>query len=497
MHSRCFINRVITSVLLLISCACPAIGGGCSSHYVLDKNIPFSYGSAGLTALSGSASQFGPERFGFAHRPELTAEGLTALSLPKGSSQKTWAGPGVTLQEPTGDITLSDALALAIIGNSQLTAFSIEERIREAGILQAGLLPNPEVTLVQENFGNSKLEEFDGTATTLQLGQLIELGGKRSRRQQLASLERDLARWDYETKRLDVYLDVTKAFVNVLSIQERLTLTAESIKLLEDFYQIVSERVKAGKSSQIEEIKAGVTLDTKRLELERTKRELETARKRLAATWGSTSATFEKTVGDFQVTSAVPSLEKLAELISRNPDIARWTTEMAQRRADLKLQESQRIPDLIISGGVRQFNEADNERAFVLGLGLPLPIFNRNQGAILEARHRLSKAEQEQKSAELLIATELSSAYQELATAFSELVVIKESILPQSQKAFESVLDGYRQGKFSQLEVLDTQRTLFEVKTQYLETLSLYHQSRAEAERLIGSPVPPSAGQVK
>jgi cobalt-zinc-cadmium efflux system outer membrane protein len=129
-------------------------------------------------------------------------------------------------KDPTGTITLSDAVSLALLNNPELKAFSLEVRVLEAQTLQAGLLPNPEIDTELENFmGSGEFDAFDSVETTIQLSQLIELGGKRSKRKRVSSLERDLAEWDYLTKRADVLTEVTKAFIEVLAAQEHLSLS--------------------------------------------------------------------------------------------------------------------------------------------------------------------------------------------------------------------------------------------------------------------------------
>ena len=390
------------------------------------------------------------------------------------------------LKEPTGVITLRQALSLALMNNPGLAAFSWEIRAKEARTLQASLVPNPELEIEVEEFGGAdELSGFDAAATTLQLSQLIELGGKRSKRIQVAALERDLAGWDYETKRIDILTEVTKAFVDVLAAQERLSLNKELVRLAERVLNTVSERVKAGKVSPVEETKARVTLSTSRIELERAKRWLEATRKQLAASWGSTSPTFEKVDAELKVIIPIPSAEQLVYRISNNPDIARWIVEIEKRQASVELEDAMRIPDLTFRGGIRRFNETDNN-AFVLGLSIPLPIFNRNQGGVLEARYSLAKADAERRAVSIQVQAALSNAYRELSTSFAEATALKNEVLPGAQSAFDAAAEGYRQGKFGYLDVLDAQRTLFEVRVQYIHTLSAYHKAFADVERLIG-----------
>jgi cobalt-zinc-cadmium efflux system outer membrane protein len=115
--------------------------------------------------------------------------------------------------------------------------------------------------------------------------------------------------------------------------------------------------------------------------------------------------------------------------------------------------------------------------------------FDRNRGGVLEARYRLARAEEERRSAEVRLGQALAEVYHSLTTAYRDATLIQRDVLPAAQEAFDVATEGYRQGKFGFLEVLDAQRTLFDTKGQYLEALSAYHKAVADAERLIGEPL--------
>jgi len=388
-------------------------------------------------------------------------------------------------EEPSGPLGLPRALALALARNPELASISWEVRAGEARALQAGILPNPEMDLVVENFGNSWLEGTDATATTVQLSQQIPLGGKRSKKARVAFLERDLAGWDYESKRLEVFTEVSKAFVDVLSAQERLALHAELVRLAGQVHATVSERVKAGRVSPVEEIRSRTSLAAARIESERARSELTAARLRLAAFWGSASPAFGQAVGRLEEIRPIPPAERLADLVSRNPDLARRDAEMERSRAAVKLENARRIPDASVSGGVRRFHDAD-ETAFLAGLSIPLPLFDRNQGGTEEARCNLARAGEERTAAEVRLRSALAEAYQNLSTAFLEATALRDDVLPGARSAFEAAGEGYRQGKFGYLDVLDAQRALFEARAGYIDALTDYHRAAAEVERLIG-----------
>jgi len=409
---------------------------------------------------------------------------LKTPAIPQKSAE-----PGmdtVPAGEPTGVLTLRDALAHALMKNPELAGTSWDIRAAEARKLQASLLPNPEAGIEVEEFaGGGDRSGFDVATTTFQLSQLIELGGKRSKRTQSAALEQDLAGWDYQAKRLDVLIGTTKAFIDVVAAQEQVALAEELVRLAEQVVYSVSERVDAGKVSPLEEVKSRVELSNTRIDLEKAKSSLKGSRKRLSSIWGQDEPTFEKADGELDTVKAIPSREQLTNLISKNPDVARWVKEMEQRTAALEVEKARRIPDLTVSGGVQRFNDTD-DHAFVIGVSLPLPLFDRNQGGIKEAQHKLAKAKEESRAAVAKANTGLADAYQELSASYEGAVSLKGEVLPAAELAFQASGEGYREGKFNFLEFLDSQRTLFEARGKYIETLATYHKAAADVERLTG-----------
>ncbi|HUT28167.1 MAG TPA: TolC family protein [Sedimentisphaerales bacterium] len=391
-----------------------------------------------------------------------------------------------SLAESEGVITLRQALAFALIHNPQLKAFSWQVRAAEARQLQASLMPNPEFEVeVEEVAGSGARSGFDAAETTIFLSQLIELSGKRSKRTELASLERRLAGWDYESKRLDVLTEVSKAFVEVLAEQERVGLAEDVVRLSREVLSTVSQRVEAGKDSPVEQTKGEVALANAEIELEKARSNLESARKRLSATWGGGSAVFEKVAGDLNSTMPIPTLDQVMRSVDRNPDMARWATEVEQRQAALKLAKANTIQDLRFGGGMQSFNETD-DNAVVFGISIPLPLFDRNQGNILEAQHKLAAGKAQREAMTASIHTAVTQAHAELSSALREATALREKVLEGARSAFEAAGEGYRSGKLGFLEVLDAQRTLFEAKARYIDALAVYHSAKADVERLIG-----------
>ncbi|MCA1765339.1 MAG: TolC family protein, partial [Desulfobulbaceae bacterium] len=317
-------------------------------------------------------------------------------------------------------LTMAAALALALAKNPSLTGFSAEIRAREAAALQAEVLPNPELGVEVDNFGGKdSLQGFDTAETTISFSQLVELGGKRENRRMVAGLEKTLAEWDYRSRKLDVLAATAKAFVEVLIAQEEVATNDELLKLAEQTAAAVGEKVAAGKVSPVEELRARIELAAARTEAAKAGRELKAAGRRLAGFWGGDRAGFARAIGQLGEIPALPEEESLKRFLSANPDLARWQAEIERSEAALALARSEAVPDLTLSAGFRNFQESD-DNAFVAGVSLPIPFFNRNQGGVSEARARLDKARAEEKSDRVARLTDLSSAWQQLAAAHGE-----------------------------------------------------------------------------
>lgn len=415
--------------------------------------------------------------------PDFTRDKPGQLSRPAGASAP------AELVEPTGIITLDKALSLALEHSPELKAFSLDVRAADADRLQAGLSPNPTLEIQSEQLaGEDERSGFDGAESSIMISQQIEMAHKRNKRIDLASLEKELAQWDYKAKRLDVTKEVAEAFVTVLAWQERLALAEEIVRVAEQAHNAVTQRVEAGRDSPIEQTKSSVALATARIEPQRARFAFESAKKRLAATWGAKVARFESVSGEFDGAAPVPSNAELKDLIRQNPDLARWSVELEKSRAALELEKARAVSDVTLRGGWQHFNETDDSAA-IFGLSIPLAVSDRNQGNIRRATYMLAKAQQSGKAAEVKILAALEEAAQRLASAYVEASALKNDVLPGAQSSFDAVSEGYRDGKFDYLQVLDAQRTLFETRSRYVEALAAYHKAKTDAERLIGQSI--------
>lgn len=392
---------------------------------------------------------------------------------------------------PGRTLTLAEALSLALRQSPELAAFSWDIRAAEARLIQARLRPNPEISLEAEDItGTREFQKGDQAERTLQLSQLVELGGKRPARIVEAQFGRALADWDYQVKRVEVLRETTQRYVDVLVAQRSVALSEETLALTQTAVPLTEIRVQVGKASAVESTRAANAVALGQIVREQAKRELLAAKANLAAMWGETkSVKFDDVAGDLDDTEQLPAFSTLVARLGNNPQLARWTTEREKREATLRLQQAQAVPDITAFAGPRVFGNAENVSTGMLGVSIPLPLFNRNQGNIAEAQALLSKTNPEEHAAEARAFAELSIAYQTLLRAAEEVVILKGTVIPGATQSVELLTQGFSAGRFSQLEILVERRTLFDARFQHLRALADYHKALAAVEALTAAPV--------
>lgn len=347
---------------------------------------------------------------------------------------------------------------------------------------QSGLIPNPELSFEAENIlGNGTAQGVKGAEVTVGVAQTVELGGKRGARIAVANRQVDVATLEYAAAGLNLVRDTTVAWAEAVAATEELRLAQEQKDLADEVLQSVSRRVAAAAENSIQKSKAEVALASAKVELSKAERNKLTSLKALSGLWGDTAPAEGIDAGGFFEVEA--SAENAT--LDNNPDLKLLEAGVGVARANLEVERANAVPDVTFQAGVRDSRDAD-EQSFLAGVSIPFPAFNRNQGAILKAGHEVAKAEQEKYATVNTLGLDLIKAKNALETATTEISSFDRDILPSAEKAFTQARNGYQAGKFPYLEVLDAQRTLFEVRAQRIGALKEYHAAKADLDRLTG-----------
>jgi len=378
-------------------------------------------------------------------------------------------------------LTLAHAIALAFEHHPGLAA-ARQEVAAAAGLrIQAAARPNPELSYLAEGV------QREHRTTTLQVSQMIELGGKRSARIAVAEREGDIAAAEQATFRNDLRSDVVSAFFDVLAAQDRMELAEATQQLSQRASEATARRVAAGKVSPVDETRARVTEAGSRIELSQASNELALARRRLAATWANAVAVPDHLVAPDPVQRiADHGGEHGRDQLAASPQLARAHLEVQRQQAQIAVELSKRMPDLALTLGTKR-DEQLRSRQTVLGVAVPLPLFDRNRGNVESALRRADKAKEQLKAVRNTLSGQLDEALLRRAGALAELAIIQAEILPGAQSAFEAASRGAELGKFSFLDMLETLRTLFQAKNQYIRALAQSYRASADIERLTGA----------
>jgi len=404
-----------------------------------------------------------------------------------GSPYSQPSGAAARTLEPSGPLTLGNAVAMALQANPGLSAASREQDATEAAIVQAGAWPNPTLDAQVEDLRR------DNRTTTLQLSQPLELGGKRAARVTAAERARDQAVSALAGRRAEIRAATVTAFFDVLTSQERLRLAQDSVGLAQTATRAATNRVAAGKVSPLEETRARVAEAGARVELLQAEGTLRSARQQLAALWGNPDPRFTQVEGAVDQLPAMAASQDLGVRIAAAPVVVQARLEVERRKALSDLEQAKRIPDVTVSLGAKRVPASEGETGssrrnqVVVGLSIPLPIFDTNRGNVAEALSREEKARDDLVAAELQLGTDVAQASERLRSARATAETLQRDALPGAETAYKAATKGFELGKFSFLEALDAQRTLFQVRAQYLLALADAHRAAGDLDRLLGN----------
>lgn len=391
----------------------------------------------------------------------------------------------LTPAEPSDSITLDWVLDAAINRHPSLAVTWYEIKARQGAAQQAGLLPNPALFGEMEEFGGSG--DFSGTgamSSRIGISQKFPLGGKIGKRVREAEAATKVSDLEHQAKVVEVRALVERRFFDVFTLQERLNLQTEQMELIQKTHDVVVKRVKIGDTSPLDLARSQVELALARIEIEQTRKELESARYVLAESWGSKSPLFSTVSAHYQPDPNFTEQE-LKEALEQSPAWRLMEEQFAKADAALDLARAQSIPDFELEGGVQRFNESDDHALF-LGVSIPLPLFDRNQGGVAEAKATTRKAYHQREAGFLALHTEFQEAWHKLVSTRQAVKSLETEVLPAAQNAYESISKAYKAGEVDILGLLDAQRTWAETRKIRLGLVHELESSRIEIKRLIG-----------
>ena len=369
------------------------------------------------------------------------------------------AVPAALWAEP---VTLETALEQGRSASPRLVKADAEAKAAEARAQQAGVRPNPSIGLDVENFsGTGPYKTFGRTETTVAVSQMFELGGKRNARKAVALAELDYARLGVRLADADLEYDIRTAHATLRAAEDRALLARDNLARAKELSRIATTLVEVGRDPPLRKMRADAMLaEAEAASLKAFGDMLSARRKWMMLTGSADTEPSAIPEGAFTVPLLPEGTPSIEEKLS--------TAQLDASRARVTLAQAQAVPDITASGGFRRFEET-GQTAVIAGISIPLPFWDRNKGNISAAQSETVAADAALAQSRLLASFTQRDAKLMLDAAEARLDALKESGLREAEEAARVADVGYRNGKFSLVELIDAQEALTRTKLNIIE----------------------------
>lgn len=379
------------------------------------------------------------------------------------------------LAEP---VTLEEAIAKAVEAAPSIRANEAAIAAARAGRVQAGVRPNPTVTVEGENLvGSGPYNAFGQAEITGTYSQTIERGGKRDARVAFADRDIGVAEASSRVGRLELVSAVQRAFLDVVIAGYVVEIAETRLGVEIEMQREALRRVRGYKDPLFVETSASARVTQAQLNLTEARSRHVAARDGLAAYWGGSGMDIET---EGEVMSGIPAARQLAEA-----DVALAQAEAERASAAVTLEQTRVRQDYTLSGGAR-FLRGTNDVALVAGVTIPLGRFDRNQGNIARAQAEKLRIELTAEAQRLDRLRRLASLGAEADAARARADAIVVEVYPQTTKALRQVRDGYARGGFTFRDMQGAADAIIQAQAEWLNAVTRYRDLQTEIDRLTG-----------
>ena len=375
---------------------------------------------------------------------------------------------------PQHGLTLAELEQMALGNNPTLAQAAAEIRAVTARKLQSGLYPNPTVGYQGEQIhgGNQR-----GGEQGFFVSQDIVLGGKLGLNRRVLEQEKKQAEAEGEEQRLRVINGVRLFYYQALAAQEMVDLRHKLNKLAEDAVQTSHQLGNVGQADQPDVLQAEVEGEQAELAVVAAEQNQLRAWRALAATVGKPEMSLTHLAGNLEERPEDNPDQWLQAILQESPAVKIAQLGVLKAEALLARAKHEPIPDLQLRGGLQQNRELDAATNRAIGLqgfaevGVRIPIFNRNQGNIQASKADVERAQREVQRIQLVLRERAASLLQNYVTSRSTVERYRERMIPRAQKAYELYVKSYGAMAAAYPQVLVSQRTLFQLQTDYIMAL--------------------------
>jgi cobalt-zinc-cadmium efflux system outer membrane protein len=396
----------------------------------------------------------------------------------------------------TQKLALPQVVEFSLQNNGDIKSFREEKGIRDAGKIRAGLLPNP--TLDFEAGTGALTGSSAENSLSLGVSQEFFLADKREKRLTIAERELEMYRWQLANRERLLRDEVKTAFYDVILAEQRIVLSDRAIALNRQLLDVTKERLSAGDIPELEMNLVKVELargEGSKIDVEKT---LNQNQAKLWTLMGLPLSEYPAIAGTLEsaasITKNLSDLKQLAH--GKRPDIKALEAEKSRGESDIILAQAEGIPNLTAGLALKRDTTAmgiggiegkDTDYTIGLKLSMPIPLFDKNQAGVQEARARRSSTESRLTATTRNAEREVETAYSSFLNAEKVLSLYKSNIIPQLEENLKLTQEAYRLGEVGILAVIQEQKKFFEVNDGYLLALHDRQAALVKLESAVAS----------
>ena len=393
---------------------------------------------------------------------------------------------------PSARLSLNDALALFLQQNLDVLIAKYGIEYSKGQQITARLFPNPVMSIGTLSSYTQGRTLSTGGQLYFQAQQLFELAGKRGYRIESAGFGAQSAEAAFEDAVRQLGFTVKDSYYRVQLAQRRLALAEENRDRFSRILEINTIRFKKGYIAEVDLIRIRLQMVDFQSQVIQSLQEAESARGDLRQLLRLSPAMTVELSTDLEFRRLDPEIARLrVAAIDVRPDLRSKRFTYSQREADLRLAQAYRVPDVTVGAGyaIQGSLGPDNPQQWALNLGLPVPLFNRNQGGIRQAEVAVQTAEADLNKAVNVVENEVEVAYRNLLQSRRLVEAYVGGVLEDARATFTIVERAYERGGATILDLLDAARTSRTIQQNYIEALFNYQRNVLQLESAVGQEI--------
>jgi outer membrane protein, heavy metal efflux system len=430
--------------------------------------VRFAFGCAAIASFVGCATA----------PPKVVAPRVAAAAPSSPDQSKI-----VPVQHvEAGPARVEDLVARALERNPRLAKAQHLVDAARGRAVQAGLYPNPVFEIAGDELGDRTGPR--GIWTAPKISQDIVTGGKLTLAQAVAAKEVDLATLAVLRERYEVAGAVRAAFYDVAALERRVAVLDELVKLASDGVKFGQALLDGKQIARLDLVQLEVERERLAAKAEAARRELPWARKRLAAAVGEPSANLDRIDAPFADVPLYDPDRALASILATHPDARTARVAVERASAAVRSAEAAVVPNVTLATGYTRQNQ-NRSNDWLVGVSMPLPTWNRNQGNIRSAQAELCAARQEVGRVENELTDRTAAALRAYLSARREAEQYVRELLPRAEETYKLSVEAFRGGQFEYLRVIQAQRAVAEARLEYMRALGEAWKAAAELSALL------------